>query len=235
MIPNKYAYFVGCLLFFIPWAVLFWHRKDLRKEMLIMGLIAGVVSQISAYAWTADWWRPQTITGTRVGIEDYILGISNGGIAAVLYVEVFHRGLYKNRAKAESAKSLILLTFFALLMFYVLFRIVHITSFWSCIITLLIFSGIMLVARKELILSSLINGALMVLVAFPIYMFLVVISPGAAENTYIYNTLSGIKVYTIPIEEFIFYYVFGFMVALAYEYWHGLGLRKFATVRTANK
>lgn len=86
LVPYQYSYFVVTLFFFIPWGVFFVMRKDVRKEMLTMSLVAGIGSVVTAYIWwTIDWWRPETIIGTRVGIEDFLLGFSNGGIAAVLY------------------------------------------------------------------------------------------------------------------------------------------------------
>lgn len=128
MIPNKYAYMFGCLLFFIPWAILFWHRKDLRKAMFIMGCVGAVGSLITAQYWTVDWWRPQTITGTRVGIEDFILGISNAGIATVLYAELFHKRLYRRR-KVDHSRNLTLLVALTCCLFYIFFRVLHMTSF----------------------------------------------------------------------------------------------------------
>ena len=41
--------------------------------------------------WTVDWWQPETVTGTRAGIEDAILGFTNGGLGAVLYEVVFKK------------------------------------------------------------------------------------------------------------------------------------------------
>lgn len=40
-----------------------------------------------------DWWHPPTITGTRIGIEDLLYAIGNGGVLAVLYTIVFRQGL----------------------------------------------------------------------------------------------------------------------------------------------
>ncbi|MEK7447533.1 MAG: lycopene cyclase domain-containing protein [Patescibacteria group bacterium] len=233
MIPNRYAYMTGCLIFFIPWTILFWKRKDLRREMLVMGLIAGIVSYASAYFWTMDWWRPQTITGTRLGIEDFILGISNGGIAAVLYEEIFRKKLYRKRTKNDKRYFyfLVCITF---LLFYVFYRVFKTTTFYACIFSLLIYCGFMLITRKDLIFSSLVNGLLMVLIAAPVYSLLILLSPGFVNSTYIYKeTLTGIRVFSVPVEEFVFYFVFGFMVALMYEYWHGLGLRNFARAKNS--
>lgn len=99
MIPYKYTYFVGTIIFFIPWLILYLWRKDIRKQMLQLSIWVAIGSLITAYFWwTIDWWRPETITGTRIGLEDLLLGFSNGGIAAVIYEEVFRKRLYRRVA-----------------------------------------------------------------------------------------------------------------------------------------
>lgn len=65
----------------------------------------------------------------------------------------------------------------------------------------------------------------MVLVALPVYYVLMFLFPGFIEQTYHFNTLSGFLITGIPLEELVFYYIFGFMVGLLYEYWKGLSIR----------
>lgn len=137
MIPQQYAYLVGTLLFFIPWTILFFHRKDLRKEMLVMGGIGAVGMLVTQYFWTVDWWRPLTITNTRIGIEDALLGFNNAGIAAVLYEELFRKRFYK-RTKTHD-KQMILFVILTCVLFVVLFKSLSLSSFTSCVIALSVF------------------------------------------------------------------------------------------------
>mgnify|MGYP007100182178 CR=1 FL=1 len=82
-IPTEYGYLLGTLTLIIIWVIFYILRRDLRKEMVFMGLMIGVLSFVSGYHWwTVDWWRPATITGTRVGIEDFLIGFGSGGIMA---------------------------------------------------------------------------------------------------------------------------------------------------------
>lgn len=46
------------------------------------------------------------------------------------------------------------------------------------------------------------------------------------EKTWMFQNLSGITVTKIPIEDLIFYFLMGFIVAPLYEYWQGYRLRK---------
>lgn len=223
-IPYRYIYLIVTLLFLIPWALLYWHRKDLRKEMIAMGIIAALFSFAGAFFWTADWWRPETITGTRVGVEDILLGISNGGIAAVLYEEIFRRRLYKRDNKKHKKGAILI--FIISPLFFLTAIFLGLTSFYASAMSLIFVSLILVYLRKDLLISSLINGLLMVLVVLPVYYFLIIFSTDFVEKTYFLDKLSGVTITRIPIEELIFYYLFAFMVTLYYEYWQGARLRK---------
>ncbi len=233
MIPTKYAYISGCLIFLSIWALLFWHRKDLRREMLVMSLIFAFGSLLSAHFWLRDWWRPATITGTSVGIEDFILGFSNGGIATVLYAEIFRKKLYKVRG--EHLLHLIAFSLISYGVFYVSIYQFQSSSFAACILTILLYSGLMLYLRRNLFLSCLASGFLMLMVAAPVYFILKLMSPGALNYTYIFKMYPDIHLFGIPVQEFIFYFFFGFMVPLVYEYWHGLEIRSLPTYKSHRK
>jgi hypothetical protein len=226
MIPLKYAYLAGALVSFIPWAILFWHRKDLRKEMLVMGIFAAVGSLATAYFWTADWWRPQTITGTRIGIEDFILGIPVGGVAAVLYEEIFRKRLYRRNPQMHS-ESIFLLLSLTFIFFLILFWGLHFTSFFACVVAFLIISAVLIFLRRDLFFCSIISGFLLTIIILPFYYFLMIFSPGFVEGTYQFKTLSGIRITGIPIEELIFFFFLGCTTVLIYEYWWGFRLRNF--------
>ncbi len=226
-IDNKYAYFVGTVIFFIPWIFLFMYRKDLRKEMVVMSTLFAIASVVSAYLWwTVDWWRPQTITGTRVGIEDFLLGFSNGGIAVVLYEEIFKKRLYKRKKEHTHNTGAIIIAMFCFLIISILFYSFHVTSFAACAVGLIVATTCLMYFRKDLILTSLFNGLLMILVTIPVYYFLILFSPGWVEKTWLFSHLTGIKITGIPLEDLIFYFLLGLFVAPLYEYWQGVRLRK---------
>jgi hypothetical protein len=227
MIPLKFGYLFFCLLFFIPWVALFWHRKDIRRAMLIMGLIAAIGSFLTSYYWTIDWWLPENITGTRMGVEDYILGISNGGIATVLYVEIFHKRLY-HFSKGNQSGPIIALSATACFVFWTCFELLNLSSFYSCILALFAYCSVLAYLRKELVLPSVINGILMVMIAIPIYLLTIFMFPDFVTKTYVYPLATQATLFTVPLQEFIFYFAFGLMVPLMYEYWHGVRLRRLA-------
>lgn len=225
-IPFHYTYLIGSLLFLIPWIILYKHRPDLRTEMMVMSIIIAFLSAITAYLWwTVDWWQPLTITGTRIGVEDFILGFANGGVAAVLYEEIFKKRLYKRPKKGHA----LTLTDFVLLFFIGtswLFYIVHITSFWASTIMSIIVACIIIFQRTDLALNSFASGFFMMILTLPFYWFLIWLSPGWIEQTWLLDHLSGVLVAGIPVEDVMFYFLFGAVVGPFYEYWQGERLRK---------
>src|ERR1035437_8729952 len=86
IIPDKYIYLLALIPFCLIWVFLFTKRKDLRKEMLSVSILIGILSVVTSYLWwTKDWWRPLTVTGTVVGIEDFTMGFASGVIISIIY------------------------------------------------------------------------------------------------------------------------------------------------------
>jgi hypothetical protein len=219
MLNFKYAYLIGTIVFLIPWVILFFFRKDYRKEMIFMSLVIGIGSVITAYLWwTIDWWRPETITNTRVGIEDFLMGFSNGGIAAVLYEGIFKKRLLKRIKEANNQGTLnICLILFFIIAF--LFWGLNITSFWASTIAMIIAAIYILYTRRDLFLNALASGILMAIASLPFYHVLIWFFPGFIHKTWMFQYLSGITIIGIPFEDLIFYFLFGFIIGPLYEYW----------------
>lgn len=229
-LPYHYTYFVWTIVFFIPWIILFLLRKDLRKEIIVMSVLVALGSVFTAYLWwTVDWWHPQTITGTRVGIEDFLLGFSNGGIAVVIYEELFKKRLYRRKKDHSHNIGAAVIAIFFLFVIAVLFYLLHFTSFLASSFAMLLVTGCLVFFRKDLILTSFLNGILMTLVVFPMYYFLMIFSPGWIASTWLFQHLSGILITGIPLEDLAFYFLLGLCAAPFYEYWQGLRLRKAVT------
>jgi hypothetical protein len=233
MIPLKYAYLTGCLLFFIPWLILFWHRPDLRKAMIVLGLIGGLGSLATAYYWTADWWQPTTISGTRIGIEDYILGFVLGGVAVSLYEEIARKRW--SRKSGEHPIQLLILAAWSVGLFWWLINVNHLSSFATFIITTTAFAAVMIYLRRDLFISCLLNGLMLVAVAVPVYYISKLVSPSAIGSFYVFPLYPDLRIFGVPIQEFIFYFGFGFSVPLAYEYWHGLKNKQLPAAKQRTK
>lgn len=96
--PEELFYLTFTGIYFLIWLSMFCFRKNVRSEMLSLGWIFGMAGILSEVPFTVDWWQPPTITGTRIGVEDFLIGFFIGGIAGVVYEELCRKRL---RSTAE--------------------------------------------------------------------------------------------------------------------------------------
>src|SRR5262245_25242560 len=88
----RYIYLVASSAFLLPWALIFWRRADLRREMLwISALSVSSALPFEYFFWTRDWWHPLTLTGTPIGIEDVVYAVGQGGLFATLFCVLFRQ------------------------------------------------------------------------------------------------------------------------------------------------
>ncbi len=225
LVSVHYTYLLALIPFGIIWILIFLKRKDLRKEMYTMSLIIGVLSVITSYYWwTVDWWKPLTFTGTKVGLEDFLMGFTTGGIMASIYEVIFKRGLYKRKLHHHISGGLTLLFLLAQTVMW-LFWGVGLTSFWSATIAMIMVAFIMIFIRRDLFLSALLSGVLMAIISSLFYYTIIVISPGWIDQTYLHG-LSGLRLFGVPIEEYVFWFLSGVIFGPFYEYWQGEKFKK---------
>ena len=217
----QYAYLLMTLVFLIIWLFIYLKREDLRYGLLFAGVIVGFLSLVTAYLfWTVDWWQPPTFTNTRVGLEDFILGFTNGGIAVSLYDFIFNKRVVRTSNKHDLGGFTILILFATSIS--ALFWFLHLTSFWACTISLGLVGTLLTLLKPSLFINSLVNSVLMVVLVVPFYWVANMLFPFAVEEIYKFKTLSHTLLTGIPIEELIFYFIFGFVAPIFYKYWKGV-------------
>lgn len=222
----RYAYLLFSAALLLPWAFVFIFRKDLRRQMLFMSFGTAVAGVALEYlVWTADWWRPLTITETRIGIEDVILGVTNGGLGAVVYEIVFGkrtRALRKDSIVKRFFKKKRWLLWVPLLASVIvgstIFWVLGWHSFWATVLSCLIGAGLMVLLRSDLLTGAVFGGLSMVLVALPAYKLFASFFPGITGQFWLLDSLSGFLVWGIPIEDLGFYFAAGAFIAPLYEF-----------------
>ncbi len=189
-----------------------------------MSVIVGVLSLMTTYYWwTIDWWMPLNITSTRIGIEDFIMGFTSGGIMATIYEVVFKRGLYKRKLHHHAGGAFTVLLFLSQTTMW-LFWGVGLTSFWASSFAMLLTALVVITIRRDLIVTSLLSGILMALISFSFYLVILLISKEWIDYTYL-DGVSGIRFIGVPIEEFVFWFLSGLVFGPFYEYWQGERLK----------
>jgi hypothetical protein len=228
----QYSYLILGLIFLIFWIVLFIWRKDTRKEMLVISFIFGIAGLLVEPVYINDWWKPFTITNTAIGIEDFLFGFVIGGIAAVIYEIIFRKKIKTRRffRKSESERNLNFL-FLALLLaglFFGSFYILKLNTFYSSIITFAISISAIWLKRKDLILDSLVTGALLIALSFLVYTLTNFVTLDWVRAFWYFKNVPDIIFLNVPIDDIIWYFLAGALIGPLYEFWQGY---KLATIK----
>ena len=219
MIDYQYTYIVGDMILLLMWGFLFIRRKDTRKEMLCISLIFGFAGLLAEYVYIQDWWQPITITGTKIGIEDFLFGFLIGGIISVIYEHLFQKKTQRKKIKKMSKIKTFSPSITLILLFGGLWIFTPLNSFTITVISFVIPIIMIWAQRKDLIKNSLLSGLLTWIIAVFGYTLLNMITPGFFEEFW-YFTLIGKKLFLgIPLEEHIWFLLAGAFIGPLYEYW----------------
>lgn len=223
MVNYQYSYLIGDLLFIFVWLAFFLLRRDTRKEMFVISLIFGVAGPLSQIVYLNDWWRPLTITATSLGIEDFLFGFSIGGISAVIYEHLFQKRVKIgkiNKSKEKKRNVNFSLTIILIpLIFYGGFFILKMNTFISSIFAFIIPTIIIYTKRKDLIKNSFFSGILTMLIMFLVYQIIEMIIPSFFESFFLFQNIGKTIFLKIPLEEYVWFFLFGLLIGPLYEYW----------------
>ena len=223
MVDYQYTYLIGSLILLGFWLLLYFIRNENRKQMLFISIPVGIFGLIFSFPYNLDWWQPLTFTSTIVGIEDLIFSFSLAGIAAVLYEQVYRKKIkLKFFSKSKiNRKKLHLYYFFisGVVLFYFLFFVLKINTFLSTVFMFSIFIALILARRPDLIKDSLFSSLLLVLFMVVIFFVIEIISPGVVQEFWHFPNTPEQFFLGIPIDDFIFYLLFGAVIGPLYEYW----------------
>lgn len=205
--------------------------------MVYMSLIFAVVASILELFFLPDYWQPTTINTfafTLYGIhyelaliEDLIWGFLFGGIAAVIYEEIF--GIYLKASHKRIRPSIRMMV--ALLIIGIVFLITPVLFFnipvvYAAALSCLAASFFCVFFRRDLLKDALISGFVMGGIYFFVLLIFSIIFSGIFDTWWYPDSLSGISVLNIPIEELLIAFAMGAVVGPFYEFFFGLSGRK---------
>ncbi len=220
---EQYLYLLASLFLFIVWLVLFIWRKDVRKQMLLMSFLFAFAGLIVELAYIKDWWKPLTITNTPIGVEDFIFGFAFGGVASVVYEELFKQRIRKRKEteKTKATKTIHFALFASLLplIFYTCVYALKLNTFISTILGFGIPTLIIYVKRRDLILDSLASGLIMLILSFIVYSVLEFLSPGWVYSFWFFQNVPPVIILNVPIDDVVWYVMAGAFIAPLYEFW----------------
>lgn len=238
----KYGYLIASSLYLIYWLLLYFKTKDhnlVRRWLWFFSLQFAVLGPIAAVVWFGDWWRPETVMGWKWGIEDVILGFTNGGLATCVWALVFRFDNFipdhdRGSQDLQPNKSDVLLTLNKLklilpLLIYIGLATVgllifQLNSFWANCLGLAVMTIFILATRIDLWRASLFSGLFMVGSATTIYLAMRFILPGWIEATWLFDKLMGPAFLGVPIEDYLWYFLVGAGLSLILPYAYGMKL-----------
>jgi hypothetical protein len=221
----QYAYLVGSIFFLLVWLILFLRRKDLRKEMIIMSLLVAPMGPLSEFFYLRDYWQPELFNGWVVGLEDLIFGFTIGGIAAVLYEEVFGRK-YVKRHLPKHLGWMFAVSIAGVVLMIVGNLILGFNSVYVSIFIFLVVGVTIVASRQDLLKKAIYSGFLMGILMLIFYIFFTFVFDGVIQKWWHLKNLSGILVLGAPLEELLWGFGWGFIAGPAYEFVNGLRYRK---------
>ncbi len=211
---------VGVCFFGLIWFILFFFKRSLRKEMIVMSLFAALLGPLSEFFYVRDYWRPTYIFSfLGVGVEDVLFAFFIGGIAAISCELFWDRSAKKEK---RESKWVILLGVIGLVILMILNFVLKINSIYASSLALLGVGGIVLLKRRDLVKNALISGIVVLLVMFLFYLCFISIFPKIIQEWWLLDNISGILVFGMPIEELLWGFSWGFMYSPFYKFWKGL-------------
>jgi len=198
--------------------------------MLIFGAVFMWLGIFAEYFWwTKDWWQPETIMGTKIGIEDFIMSFTHASIPVLIYKFFFSKSLNRKFALGRKIIYSAMMKFMPLFFvsFFVaaaLFYFFQFNSFTSSCIGMLLAGIFIASARLDLFLAQLWSAALMVLITLPVYILGSIASPGVINEFWKLPGFATQKIIGIPAGDILWYALLGFFMGGIIEYVFGFRL-----------
>ena len=218
----KYAGLIGITFFLLIWVILFFYKKNLRKEMLIMSILAAPLGPLSEIFYLKDYWSTShlflfSIFG--IGISDILFAFFIGGIASVIYESFFVK---KNRkTKKESLFFVGILGAIGVMGMIVFNLVLKFNSIYVSSIFFIVIGIIILVKRRDLLRNALFSGLLMAIIMLLFYLIYTHIFPNIINDSWKLENISGFFLIGVPIEELIWGFSWGFLCGPFYEFLRG--------------
>lgn len=226
---DKYIYLILAIAFLIPVTVIYFIRIDLRQMIKILFFIGGPMGLIAEYWHFQDYWRPPTLSGlAKVSIEDYLFGASVVCLGAVIYKFVY-KMKYLNNAYPKRYKFLLVYIVLGYACMIIFNSWLHINSIFVSSILFLIITICMIMLRSDLLVQSLMSGVLLTVFALLVYVILFnLLSPHYWDKYWLLsNTKYGTTLFgNIPLTELFWYFSWGCLAGIVYDFTTGSGLRK---------
>jgi len=218
---QRYAYLLGVLLLSPLFFVIFFRRKDLRVEMLVIGVLGGLVAITTAQYFLGKYWSPITLFNFKNSIEDFIFGFLLCSESAGIYSFIFSKHYgdihLRNAIKANVFKILITILVTPTL-FIILEQFTELNPIYNSIISIIIPLGIITLKKSYLIKVLIFTGLFILLYTITLYLIFNILFSGIVADWWNLNNISGILLFGTPIEELIWFTLTGMFCSVSYKF-----------------
>lgn len=222
------AYYTPVLFLFIPWLLFFLIRPDLRKKMIILSITGSVTGPVSQFWYLKDYWQPFKIFTPEGLFIDILFAAFIFSLTCVIYNLFF-------KMKSISIKKVpktyfiyrSLIGVIILIGSLVIFTdIIGVNSIYSSAIGFLILTSIIWFERHDLVKISIIGAIFFMIFTFIGYRIILTIWPNFIQEIWLLKNISGILIFGIPLEEFIWFSTWGLVGISLYEWVYSYKFKK---------
>lgn len=220
----QYAWLIWSLAFLAVWLLFFFLRKDLRKEMWWVSL-ATMPLGLTEPLFVPEYWNPPTLFDlaqkTGFDIESLIFCFSIGGVGSVIYKLIYKTQILSVSESEKLHKrhrwhKLILVT--PIVVFLLLAILTPLDHIYCGVLAMSLGALASLYCRPDLKYKIFVGGALFLGFYAILFLSLIWVLPNYVTHVWNLNALTGIMIFGVPVEEFLFAFSFGMLWSSLYEH-----------------
>ncbi len=206
-------YLIADLIGGLIWLFFYFRRKDLRREIIVMSLLAAPLGLFDLL-YVPTYWTPQTFFNLPIGIEGIIFSFIIGGIAAASYAEISKKKIIKISKYHKHFSIIVLLSIIPTM--FIFNHLFPINIAISMYVALLLGIALTVLIRKDLLRSTIIGALTFGLIYGSAIIFWSALYPHT-QDWFNLVGLPKIFIFNAPVYEIIFGFLFGAYWGNLYE------------------
>lgn len=231
--PETNVWFIWSLGLLTVWLSVFVLFRAARRRMLGAGLLT-MPFGFSEPLFVPAYWSPPSLfdLARRTGfdIESLIFCFAIGGLGIVLYDLIFkveHEAMTWDERRHRRHRFHFWTLASPFLVFTFLYFLTDMNPIYTAGISMFVGGFAAIWCRPDLKVKIWVSGAMFTIFYFIYFVPLNLIVPGYVQKVWTLQSLSGILVLGVPLEELLFAFTFGMLWSSYYEHlnWYKLKMR----------